>query len=45
MYKATPERASQFWRALQDVWIKLYGSSNIFIAALNVRYEDKRSLR
>jgi 3,2-trans-enoyl-CoA isomerase len=35
MYKATPERASQFWRALQDVWIKLYGSSNILIAALN----------
>ena len=44
MYKAKPERAAQFWRALQDFWIKLYGSSNVFIAALNVRGDQLKNL-
>ena len=44
MYKAKPERAAQFWRALQDFWIKLYGSSNVFIAALNVRGDQLKHL-
>jgi hypothetical protein len=42
MYKCKPERASEFWRALQDTWIKLYGSNNIFIAAINVNKKTKR---
>lgn len=37
MYKCKPERARQFWRALQDIWIKLYGSNKIYIAAINVK--------
>lgn len=35
MYNSQPERIRQFWSALQDFWMKLYGSSKIFIAAIN----------
>lgn len=36
MYQCKRERAAQFWNALQEFWIKLYGSSKIYIAAINV---------
>lgn len=36
MYNNKPERIRQFWSALQDFWLKLYGSNKIFIAAINV---------
>lgn len=35
MYKIKPERGRQFWKTLQDVWLKLYGSNKVFIAAIN----------
>lgn len=35
MYNSQPERIRQFWSALQDFWMKLYGSSKIYIAAIN----------
>lgn len=35
MYDSKTERIRQFWSALQNFWIKLYGSSKIYIAAIN----------
>lgn len=35
MYKPKPERVRAFWSALQDVWLKLYGSSFPTAAAIN----------
>lgn len=35
MYKPDPQRMRDFWRNLQDVWIKLYGSSFPTAAAIN----------
>lgn len=35
LYKPTPERLKFFWSALQDVWLKLYGSSYPTVAAIN----------
>lgn len=35
MYKPDPKRIRDFWRTLQDVWIKLYGSSFPTAAAIN----------
>ncbi|CAF0705140.1 unnamed protein product [Brachionus calyciflorus] len=35
MYKCEPKRLEAVWRAVQDFWIKLYGSKKIYIAALN----------
>lgn len=35
MYDSKPDRVRQFWSALQDFWMKLYGSSKIYIAAIN----------
>ena len=37
MYRAKPDRARQFWTALQEFWIKLYGSNKVYIAAINVK--------
>lgn len=37
MYKPDPVRSKAFWKALQDVWLKLYGSSYPTAAAINVR--------
>ncbi len=37
MYQCKPDRVRQFWVALQDFWLKLYGSNKIYIAAINVR--------
>lgn len=39
MYKPDPVRSKQFWTILQDVWIKLYGSSYPTAAAINVSYD------
>lgn len=35
MYKPEEQRMRQFWTALQDVWLKLYGSSYPTAAAIN----------
>jgi len=35
MYKPDVNRAKKFWTALQDVWLKLYGSSFPTAAAIN----------
>lgn len=35
MYQIKPDRGRQFWTALQEVWIKLYGSNKVYIAAIN----------
>ncbi len=36
MYNPQPDRCKAFWTALQDVWLKLYGSSYPTAAAINV---------
>lgn len=36
MYQPKPDRIRQFWTALQDFWIRLYGSNKVYIAAINV---------
>ena len=36
MYKPKPERVTAFWTALQDMWLKLFGSSFPTVAAINV---------
>ena len=36
LYQPKPDRLHQFWDALHDFWLKLYGSNKIFIAAINV---------
>lgn len=36
MYNPQPERMKAFWTAVQDVWLKLYGSSFPTAAAINV---------
>lgn len=35
MYKPDVARAKQFWSTLQDVWLKLYGSSFPTAVAIN----------
>ncbi|XP_063702382.1 enoyl-CoA delta isomerase 1, mitochondrial-like [Culicoides brevitarsis] len=35
MYKPNVERAGQFWRTLQDVWMKLFGATYPTAAAIN----------
>lgn len=37
MYNPELERLKAFWSTLQDVWLKLYGSSYPTAAAINVR--------
>jgi 3,2-trans-enoyl-CoA isomerase len=36
MYKPKPERVTTFWTSLQDMWLKLFGSSYPTVAAINV---------
>jgi len=38
MYQIKADRGRQFWNALQEFWIKLYGSSKVYIAAINVNF-------
>ncbi|KAM3598781.1 uncharacterized protein V6R79_022498 [Siganus canaliculatus] len=35
MYGKGPERCAVFWRAVQEMWLKLYGSNMVTIAAIN----------
>lgn len=35
MYGRSPERCGEFWRAVQEMWLKLYSSNMIVIAAIN----------
>lgn len=36
MYKPDLKRCTDFWHALQDLWLTLYGSSIPTVAAINV---------
>lgn len=36
MYGKTPEHYAEFWKCVQDMWLKLYGYRKIAIAAINV---------
>ncbi|XP_042361771.1 enoyl-CoA delta isomerase 1, mitochondrial [Plectropomus leopardus] len=35
MYGKSQEHCREFWRAVQDMWLKLYGSNMVTIAAIN----------
>ncbi|XP_050929723.1 enoyl-CoA delta isomerase 1, mitochondrial isoform X5 [Lates calcarifer] len=35
MYGKSPERCGEFWRAVQEMWLKLYSSDMVTIAAIN----------
>ncbi|XP_029364663.1 enoyl-CoA delta isomerase 1, mitochondrial [Echeneis naucrates] len=35
MYGNSPERCGEFWKAVQEMWLKLYSSSMVTIAAIN----------
>lgn len=39
MYKPDLKRAETFWTTLQEVWIKLFGSTFITAAAINVGFK------
>lgn len=42
MYRKSPERCGEFWRAVQEIWLKLYSSNMVTIAAINVRINHKQ---
>ncbi|XP_069566255.1 enoyl-CoA delta isomerase 1, mitochondrial [Brachyistius frenatus] len=35
MYGKSPERCGEFWKAVQEMWLKLYNSNMVTIAAIN----------
>ncbi|KAK0131557.1 Enoyl-CoA delta isomerase 1, mitochondrial [Merluccius polli] len=35
MYQTSPEHCGQFWKAVQELWLKLYGCNLATIAAIN----------
>lgn len=35
MYGTSPERCGEFWRAVQEMWLKMYKSNMVTIAAIN----------
>ncbi|XP_051569859.1 enoyl-CoA delta isomerase 1, mitochondrial-like isoform X2 [Myxocyprinus asiaticus] len=35
MYQKSPEHCAEFWKAVQEMWLKLYGSNKVTIAAIN----------
>lgn len=35
MYGKSPEHCGEFWRAVQEIWLKLYSSNMVVIAAIN----------
>ncbi|XP_062264519.1 enoyl-CoA delta isomerase 1, mitochondrial [Platichthys flesus] len=35
MYGKSPERCGEFWKAVQEMWLKIYGSNMVTIAAIN----------
>lgn len=36
MYGKSPEHCGEFWKAVQEMWLKLYSSNMVTIAAINV---------
>lgn len=36
MYQPDEPRLREFWRTLQEIWIKLYGSQMVTVAAISV---------
>ena len=38
IYKPNKERCVLFSRALQNLWIKLYGSKKVYVAGINVTF-------
>ncbi|KAF3846972.1 hypothetical protein F7725_004050 [Dissostichus mawsoni] len=36
MYGKSPEHCGAFWRSVQEMWLKLYGSNMVTVAAINV---------
>lgn len=37
MYQKNPEHYATFWKAVQEMWLRLYSSSLVTVAAINVR--------
>lgn len=35
MYKCNEQRLRAFWISLQEFWLRLYGSSKFYLAAIN----------
>nr|XP_019963211.1 PREDICTED: enoyl-CoA delta isomerase 1, mitochondrial [Paralichthys olivaceus] len=35
MYGKSPERCGEFWKAVQEMWLKIYSSNMVTIAAIN----------
>lgn len=35
MYGTSPERCGEFWRAVQEMWLKMYKSNMVTVAAIN----------
>ncbi|XP_070836696.1 enoyl-CoA delta isomerase 1, mitochondrial-like isoform X1 [Chaetodon trifascialis] len=35
MYRKSPEHCGEFWKAVQEMWLKLYSSNMVTIAAIN----------
>ncbi|XP_035471901.2 enoyl-CoA delta isomerase 1, mitochondrial [Scophthalmus maximus] len=35
MYGKSPERCGEFWKGVQEMWLKLYNSNMVIIAAIN----------
>ncbi|XP_053708718.1 enoyl-CoA delta isomerase 1, mitochondrial [Synchiropus splendidus] len=35
MYGKSPERCAEFWKSVQEMWLKVYGSNMVTIAAIN----------
>ncbi|XP_009475561.1 PREDICTED: enoyl-CoA delta isomerase 1, mitochondrial [Nipponia nippon] len=35
MYGKSPEHYAEFWRAVQEMWLRLYGSNMVTVAAIN----------
>lgn len=44
MYGKSPERCGEFWKSVQEMWLKLYSSNLVTIAAINVRIPLPTSL-
>lgn len=42
MYGKSPEHCGEFWRAVQEIWLKLYGSNMVVVAAINVRLDERQ---
>ncbi|XP_055050128.1 enoyl-CoA delta isomerase 1, mitochondrial [Misgurnus anguillicaudatus] len=35
MFQKSPEHCAEFWKSVQEMWLKLYGSNKVTIAAIN----------